>query len=227
MRPTWPPRSKRSRVAFVATALLATLAACTRGDNVPLASVSSASSDVSAAQHESEQAYTTAANAEANARAKAEAADRAEYRAIRKRQDAQQAEEQAIQARQAAEEAQQQAIIAGRDAARRAEAAQQRALREQPNAQAESQQSGAIATTRGTIDRTANGELIITRNNAPELRLKIDPRQTSVLQNGQTVELGDLPHGTPVTVSYRLERDQPIAQMIEAGDSPPLQTGQH
>lgn len=206
--------------------MFATLAACTRGENVPLASTSSASSDVSAAQHESEQAYTDAASAEATARAKAEAADRAEQRAVQMRQQAQQAEEQAVQARQAAEQAQQEAIIAGRESARRAEAAQQRALRGQPHAQVQAQQSGSISTTRGTIDSTANGELVMTRGNAPELRLKIDPQQTTVLQNGQPVDLSDLRPGTPVTVSYRLERDQPIAETIEAGDSPPVQTGQ-
>jgi len=221
---SFEPRPARRHTA-IAAALFAMLAACAHHENAP-STTASASSHVSSAQHESEQAYTTAASAEATARAKAEAADRAEQRANEKRREAQEAEEQALQARQVAVAAQQQAILAGRDAARRAEAAQQRALEQQPYAQAEAQQAGSIATTRGTIEMTSNGELVVARENAPELRLKIDPQQTTVRQHGQVVELSALGHGTPVTVSYRLERDQPIAQTIEAGDSPPAQTVQ-
>jgi hypothetical protein len=92
-------------------------------------------------------------------------------------------------------------------------------LLEQPHAQAEAQLAGLLTTTKGTVDTIADGELVITRSNAPALRLKIDP-QVTVSQNGQSVALSELHQGAVVTVSYRVERDQPIVQMIEATGSP-------
>jgi hypothetical protein len=181
-----------------------------------------ASSDVSVAQHDSENAYTSAAQAEASARAQAEAADRAEQHAIEKQNEAQAARQQALQLRRTAEEAQRNASEVGRLAAQRAESSQARAQQDQPRAQLQSEQGSAPATTSGTIDSAGQGELVIERDNAPALRLRIDA-QTTVSEHGQPVQLDALAQGTRVIVSYRMERDQPIAQTIDAGGAPATQ----
>jgi hypothetical protein len=178
-----------------------------------------ASSDVSVAQHDSEDAYRSAAQAEAYARTQAEAADRAEQNAVEKQNEAQTAQQQALQLRHTAEEAQRNASEVGRVAARRAESSQARAEQDQPRAQLQSAQGSSPATTSGTIERAGQDELVIERDNAPALRLRIDA-QTTVSEHGQPAQLDSLKQGTPVNVSYRMERDQPIAQTIDAGSAP-------
>jgi hypothetical protein len=200
-------------------ALLLSLAACLPAQTSPSVPQPTASSDVSVAQHDSETAYTSAARAEAHARAQAEAADRAEQRAIEKQTEAQAARQQALQMRRAAEDAQREAIVAGKAASQRADSEAQRALQDQPRAQLQSEQASPLAMTSGTIESVGQDELVLQRDNAPSLRLKIDP-QTTILLHGQPAQLDSLGHGSHVAVSYRMERDQPIAQTIDTDAMP-------
>jgi hypothetical protein len=194
-------------------ALVLSLAACLPVQTAPSVAQPTASSDVSVAQHDSETAYTSAARAEAHARAQAEAADRAEQRAIEKQTEAQAARQQALQMRRAAEDAQREAIVAGKAASQRADS------EAQPRAQLQSEQASPLAMTAGTVESIGQDELVLQRDNAPSLRLKIDP-QTTILLHGQPAQLDSLGHGSHVAISYRMERDQPIAQTIDADAMP-------
>ena len=80
--------------------------------------------------------------------------------------------------------------------------------------------SGATASATGTVQRSVDDELVIDRDNAPSLRLKVLDPDTVITMNGRTAVAADLLPGMPVTVSYRIERDQPVAQVIDAGTAP-------
>ena len=179
-----------------------------------------AQQQVDAAQAESEDAYARAARAQHDASASSAKATRAEDEALAKQADAQHAAARARQLRAQAEDAQRRAIQQGQDAQAQSLDAQRRALRAQPSAQAQAQASGATTSTKGTVQRSVDDELVIDRENAPSLRLKVLDPETIITMNGQTAAPAELLPGMAVTVTYRIERDQPVAQMIEAGTAP-------
>ncbi|MGE5184125.1 MAG: hypothetical protein ACM31C_18775 [Acidobacteriota bacterium] len=172
------------------------------------------------AQAESEQAYQRAQDAEQQARDKAAKANDAERAALKKQNEAQRAEAHARELRQEAEQAQREALREGQQAAREAQAAQQRALRVEPRAQAQEQAMGATSSTEGTVQRVSGNELVISRQNAPSLAVQLDPQSTTVTQDGRKAKAQDLSPGTPVIVTYRMERDQPIAESVETRGKP-------
>jgi hypothetical protein len=176
-----------------------------------------AQQQVDAAQTESEGAYERAVKAQHDASAKSAEATRAEDEAQAKQADAQRAGSRARALRAQAEEAQRRAIEEGQEAGQQAQRAQHRALLAQPGAQAQAQANGASTSAKGTVQTSSANELVIDRDNAPSLRLKVVDHETTITNDGQAMTPQDLLPGTPVTVTYRIERDQPVAQMIEAG----------
>lgn len=180
-----------------------------------------AQQQVDTAQAESEGAFARAAKAQHDASAKSAEATRAEDEAQAKQADAQRAGSRARALRAEAEQAQRRAIQEGQEAGQQAQDAQQRALRAQPGAQAQAQANGAPTSATGTVQTSSADELVIDRENAPSLRLKVLDHETTVTNNGQTIAPQELAPGTAVTVTYRIERDQPVAQMIEAGPARP------
>ena len=176
-----------------------------------------ASRQVNEAQAEAAAAYQRAHDAQQNAQDKSAAAQRAEAEAQQKQQEAVQAQRRAVRAREDAEEAQRQAMIVGREAEQRAAQAQERAIREQPNAQQEAMSQGPISSARGTVQSVSGDELVIERPSAPPLHVRIDQNQTSITRDGQPARAEEINQGQPVIVSYRLERDQPVAQMVQVG----------
>ena len=179
-----------------------------------------AQQQLDAAQAESERAYARAATAQHDATAKSAEATRAETEAQTKQADAQRAESRARALRAQAEEAQRHAIQEGQDAEQQALGAQRRALSAQPGVQAQAQARGAPTSAKGTVQTSSADEVVIDRENAPSLRLKVLDHQTTITTNGQTIAPRDLLPGTAVTVTYRIERDQPVAQMIETDAVP-------
>lgn len=175
-----------------------------------------AQQQVDTAQAESEGAYGRAADAQRTATAKSAEATRAEDEAQAKQADAQRAEARARSLRAQAEEAQRRAIGEGQMASQQAQGAQRRALSAQPSVQAQAQARGTTISAKGTVQRSSSGELVIDRDNAPSLRLKVLNPETTITRNGQTSDTEQLLPGMAVTVTYRIERDQPIAQLIEA-----------
>jgi hypothetical protein len=175
---------------------------------------------VDSAQAESEAAYARATRAQRDATASSARATRAEDEALAKQADAQRAAARARELRAAAEDAQRRAIQEGQEAQAQALRAQRRALDAQPTAQAQAQASGATASAVGTVQRSVDDELVIDRENAPSLRLKLIDHDTIIMMNGETAAPAELMPGMAVTVTYRIERDQPVAQRIEAGPAP-------
>jgi len=181
-----------------------------------------AQQQVDAAQIESQSAYTRAAQAQRDAGAKSVEAGRAEDDARAKQADAQRASARARQLRADAIEAQRRAIREGELAQQQSLGAQHRALDAQPDVQAQSQARGISMSARGKVQRSATDELVIGRDNAPALRLKILDHETTITRDGRSLAADDLLPGTEVMVTYRIERDQPIAQLIEADPAPQI-----
>ena len=199
---------------------VAILGAAACATTAPPSAHGPAQRQVDAAQTESEGAYTRAANAQHDASTKSAEATRAEDEAQAKQADAQRAASRARVLRAQAEEAQRRAIVEGQEAGPQALGAQRRALRAQTGAQAQAQASGALTSATGMVQRSSADELVIDRENAPSLRLKVLDHETTITSSGQTVAPQDLLPGTAVTVTYRIERDQPVAQSIEADAAP-------
>lgn len=191
-------------------------AGCATSGGSPPVQQPAAQQQLAEAQAESEAAYQRAQAAQQHAREVSERAAKAEQDALHKQQDAQDAEQRAQMLRQQAQEAQREAMQLGQQAAQEALQAQQRAMREQPQAQAQLQAMGATTSTVGTIRSSSADELVIARDNAPELHLQIDPGQLQVERDGQHVSLDELAPGTRVRVIYRIVRDQPVAQTVVA-----------
>ena len=190
-------------------------------DAPPPAQPPTAQLQVQESQRESEQAYAAARDAQALANQRAADAARAIQDAQQKQLEAQQAEQRAQQAQQEAQVAQQEAIVAGREAAQRAQMAQQRALELQPEAQAELAQQGPMATVSGTVRSVSDDTIVIARPNAPDMQIRIDPQATTAMRAGQTVQVQDVQQGAPVTISYRVQGGQPVAQIVDESGSPP------
>src|ERR1700759_2432552 len=178
-------------VASVGAAACATTSPPARGP---------AQQQVDSAQAESEDAYARAQRAQHDASASAAEATRAEDEAVAKQAEAQRAQVRARQLRAQAEQAQRRAIQEGQEAETQALGAQRRALLAQPGAQAESQASGEITSAKGAVQKRVADELVIDRENAPSLRLKVLDHETVITRNGQTVTSADLPPGTAVSV---------------------------
>ena len=189
-------------------------AGCATSGGPPPVQQPAAQQQLAEAQAESEAAYQRAQDAQEHARDVSQRAAKAEQEALRKQQAAQDAEQRAQVLRQQAQEAQREAMQLGQQAAHEALQAQQRAIRDQPQAQAQLQAMGATTQTVGTIRSSSADELVIARDNAPQLHLQVNPGQLVVERDGQQVSLGDLAPGTRVRVSYRMVRDQPVAQSV-------------
>jgi hypothetical protein len=183
----------------------------------PATPPSPAQMQVNAAQQESEQAYASAREAQKQANQKTRDAADAQRDAQQKQLEAQQAEQRSAQLQQEAQIAQQQAIIAGREASRRAQSAQERALELQPRAQSQISQQAPLTTVSGTIKSVNGNEIVIARPGAAPMHLSIDPQHTTALRSGQEVSAQHLREGVPVTVQYRVENGQPVAQIIAEG----------
>ncbi len=83
---------------------------------------------------------------------------------------------------------------------------------------------GSTSSTEGTVQRVSSHEIVIARENAPSLAVQVDPRNTTVLHEGRKTDVKDLAPGTPVIVTYRMERDQPVAETIETHGHPSTET---
>ncbi|MDB4955337.1 MAG: putative lipoprotein [Myxococcales bacterium] len=188
----------------------------------------SGGAQVQQAQQESEQAYGKAKQAQEQATKQEGEATKSEQEALKKRQEASEAEQKAQQDRQQSQQAQEQARSAGGQAQRRAQSAQERATAAQQQAaqqhQADQQQaqqsmaqqpSGAPIVARGKIQSATADEIVIQRDNAPELHVKIDPQQTTIVTDGKPGSMSDIGTGTNVSVSYRMNRDQAVADRVE------------
>jgi len=201
---------------IVSVCIVASLGACTHSNDTQTRTTP-AGHQVNAAQEEASAAYQRAHDAQENAQNKSNAALRAEADAQQKQQEALEAQRRAVRAREDAQEAQQQAMIVGREAEERAQDAQQRAIREQPRAESQAIAQGPIASERGTVQSVSRNEIVIQRPAAPPLHVRIDSNQTTITRDGQPVQANEINNGQPVIVSYRLEQNQPVAQMVEVG----------
>jgi len=45
--------------------------------------------------------------------------------------------------------------------------------------------------------------------------VKIDPQQTSVMKNGQSASQSDLQQGERVSIQYRMQNNQAVAQRVD------------
>lgn len=210
-------KSSTHTVKFLLQSCAAIFGAAACATASPPAARGPAQQQVDAAQAESESAYGRAAKAQHDASAKSAEATRAEDEAQAKQADAQRAGSRARALRAQAEEAQRRAIEEGQEAGQQAVGAQRRALRAQPSAQAQAQANGAPTSAKGTVQTSSADELVIDRENAPSLRLKVVDHETTITNHGEAMAPQDLTPGTAVTVTYRIERDQPVAQMVETG----------
>lgn len=71
-----------------------------------------------------------------------------------------------------------------------------------------------VETVQGRVVRATPNEIVVARENAPELTVKIDARTSTALA-GQPSAPSALAPGMEVRVSYRMEAGQPVAEWIE------------
>jgi len=213
--------------------------ACAMGSSREPTATTSAQRGAEQAQKSSEEALKQAQKAQEQASEKQESASEAQrdvetkereliearQKAAEERQQAEQAQTQAQQETQAAAQrassAQERARESQRQANERAgEEAQQRAREAEARAQQQSQRpvSGqspvASSTTSGRIVEVHSDHVILERQNAPRLTVKVDPN-TAVSVAGQRTAAQELRVGSEVRVEYRLVGNQPVAVSIQ------------
>jgi hypothetical protein len=74
------------------------------------------------------------------------------------------------------------------------------------------------ASAQGTVQQSSGDVVVVQRQGEPDLSLRID-QQTQVLKNGEPVTTTELQNGNIVSVQYRADRDQAIAERIEISDT--------
>lgn len=73
--------------------------------------------------------------------------------------------------------------------------------------------SGTQSLAHGALDQASSDEIVIHREGSEALRVKIDA-QTKVERNGAAASVSDLTKGEQVTVTYRLDGNQPVAESV-------------
>ena len=145
---------------------------------------------------------------------------------MKKQQEASSAQQQAQQERQQAQAAQQQAQQQGGQAQQEAQAAQQRASEAQQqagqearqqsqNVRQQSQQGAATANATGVVKTATNDMVVVQRQGAADLQVKVDPQTTAIVKDGQPAAASTVRSGSTVSVSYRMHQGQAVAQRIE------------
>ena len=193
----------------------------------------SAQKTVEEAQKQTQNAYDQAKQAQEKASSAAKNATESEQEAMKKQQGATEAQQQAQQERQQAQGAQQQAQQQGSQAQQEAQAAQQRAAQAQQQAaqeanqqaqaaqqqaqgaQQQPQQGMATTNATGVVKSATNDMVVLQRQGAADLPVKVDPQTTSIIKDGQPTAVSTLQPGTQVQVSYRMQQGQAVAERIE------------
>jgi membrane protein involved in colicin uptake len=201
----------------------------------------SAQKTVEEAQKQSQRAYDQAKQAQEKASSATKKAADTEQEAVNKQKEATNTQQKAQQERQQAQAAQQQAQQQGGEAQQQAQAAQQRASQAQQQAGQEAQQRasqaqqqasqeaqqraqaaqqpsqpGAATTNATGVVKTATSDtIVLQRQGAADLPVKVDPQTTSITKDGQPAAVSTLQTGSTVSVSYRMQQGQAVAERIE------------
>ena len=69
--------------------------------------------------------------------------------------------------------------------------------------------------TAGVVKSATSDMVVVQRQGAADLPVKVDPQTTSILKDGQPTAVSTLQPGTRVQVSYRMQQGQAVAERIE------------